>query len=142
MQCTMCVRAAFGMQPPCSACRCWWDSSIAAHSHSTWAVGRHHGKGKLQEAAEGQQCLGAARGDDGQLRAFHNVCRHKAAPVAEGSGCVKMFECMYHGWEYGGRPSALACSRGSTPPFCRDLHLVTDSRASPATRQLLRASVA
>ncbi len=29
------------------------------------------------------------------------VCRHKAAPVAEGSGCVKMFECMYHGWQYG-----------------------------------------
>ncbi|CAL8471392.1 g10934 [Coccomyxa elongata] len=40
------------------------------------------------------------RGDDGQLRAFHNICRHKAAPVAEGSGCVKMFECMYHGWQY------------------------------------------
>ncbi len=29
------------------------------------------------------------------------ICRHKAAPVAEGSGCVKMFECMYHGWQYG-----------------------------------------
>ena len=43
------------------------------------------------------------RADDGQLRAFHNVCRHKAAPVAEGSGCVKMFECMYHGWQYGAR---------------------------------------
>ncbi|CAL5220057.1 g2008 [Coccomyxa viridis] len=40
------------------------------------------------------------RGEDNQLRAFHNVCRHKAAPVAEGSGCVDMFECMYHGWKY------------------------------------------
>lgn len=37
---------------------------------------------------------------------FAQVCRHKAAPVAEGSGCVKMFECMYHGWQYGeqGKP--------------------------------------
>jgi choline monooxygenase len=50
------------------------------------------------------------RGDDGQLRAFHNVCRHKAAPVAEGAGCVKMFECMYHGWQFGAPAWAPAAS--------------------------------
>ena len=35
------------------------------------------------------------------MLACAQVCRHKAAPVAEGSGCVDMFECMYHGWQYG-----------------------------------------
>ena len=35
------------------------------------------------------------------MPACAQVCRHKAAPVAEGSGCVDMFECMYHGWQYG-----------------------------------------
>lgn len=42
-----------------------------------------------------------ARGDDGVLRAFYNVCRHRAGPVALGSGCRRAFQCAYHGWTYG-----------------------------------------
>ncbi|CAL5219950.1 g1882 [Coccomyxa viridis] len=41
------------------------------------------------------------RADDGQLRAFHNVCQHHAAAVATGSGCAQVLRCSYHGWEYG-----------------------------------------
>jgi choline monooxygenase len=42
------------------------------------------------------------RGDDAQLRAFHNVCRHHAAAVVpEAQGCAKQFRCPYHGWTYG-----------------------------------------
>ncbi len=37
---------------------------------------------------------------DGTLRAFHNVCRHRAGPVAEGAGCRNVFRCAYHGWTY------------------------------------------
>jgi nitrite reductase/ring-hydroxylating ferredoxin subunit len=45
------------------------------------------------------------RGDDGRLRAFHNVCRHHAAAVACGRGNAAassggVFTCPYHGWEY------------------------------------------
>ena len=43
-----------------------------------------------------------ARGDDGQLRAFYNVCRHHATAVAsEPQGTVTNFRCPYHGWTYG-----------------------------------------
>lgn len=38
---------------------------------------------------------------DGVLRAFANVCRHKAAPVAEGEGTIDELRCRYHGWRYG-----------------------------------------
>ena len=42
------------------------------------------------------------RSDDGNLRAFFNVCRHHAAAVvSEESGCAKQFRCPYHGWTYG-----------------------------------------
>ena len=42
------------------------------------------------------------RSDDGQLRAFYNVCRHHAAAVVpEERGCAKQFRCPYHGWTYG-----------------------------------------
>ena len=40
------------------------------------------------------------RGSDGSLRAFHNVCRHHASPVACGAGRAESFVCPYHGWTY------------------------------------------
>ncbi len=43
----------------------------------------------------------AARGNDGQVRAFRNACRHRGTQLAEGSGCEKAFVCRYHGWTYG-----------------------------------------
>jgi choline monooxygenase len=46
--------------------------------------------------------LVVARGEDGQLRAFYNVCRHHAAAVVtEAQGSAKQFRCPYHGWTYG-----------------------------------------
>jgi choline monooxygenase len=35
------------------------------------------------------------------LRGFHNICRHRAGPVAACSGKgAKRFRCAYHGWTY------------------------------------------
>ena len=36
----------------------------------------------------------------GMLRAFSNVCRHRAGPIALGSGCKNVLRCQYHGWTY------------------------------------------
>jgi choline monooxygenase len=36
----------------------------------------------------------------GTLRAFSNVCRHRAGPIAQGAGCKKVLNCAYHGWTY------------------------------------------
>ena len=40
------------------------------------------------------------RGADDRLRAFYNVCRHRAGPPAQGCGSRKLFRCVYHGWTY------------------------------------------
>ena len=40
------------------------------------------------------------RDKQGTLRAFSNVCRHRAGPIAQGSGCKNVFRCGYHGWTY------------------------------------------
>jgi phenylpropionate dioxygenase-like ring-hydroxylating dioxygenase large terminal subunit len=44
----------------------------------------------------------ALRGDDGMVRAFHNVCRHRAARLLDGpSGhCNRRLTCRYHAWSY------------------------------------------
>ena len=41
------------------------------------------------------------KGEDGELRAYSNVCLHRAGPVARGEGNAKHFRCSYHGWSYG-----------------------------------------
>jgi choline monooxygenase len=44
----------------------------------------------------------AVRGADGVVRAFHNVCRHRAGPIAQCDGlAAKSLRCRYHGWTYG-----------------------------------------
>jgi phenylpropionate dioxygenase-like ring-hydroxylating dioxygenase large terminal subunit len=42
------------------------------------------------------------RGDDGELRAFHNICRHRAYRLLDGheGRCEKLVRCLYHGWSY------------------------------------------
>ncbi|PYH48152.1 putative iron-sulfur cluster-binding protein [Aspergillus saccharolyticus JOP 1030-1] len=41
-------------------------------------------------------------GKDGTLRAFHNVCRHRAYPVVsqKDRGSSTVLGCRYHGWSY------------------------------------------
>jgi phenylpropionate dioxygenase-like ring-hydroxylating dioxygenase large terminal subunit len=42
-----------------------------------------------------------ARGADGKVRAFHNVCRHRGARlVKDHAGCRKALSCGFHGWTY------------------------------------------
>ncbi len=49
----------------------------------------------------GERAL-VVRGEDGTLRAFYNVCRHRAAAVATGASghCDGQLRCPYHGWVY------------------------------------------
>ena len=42
------------------------------------------------------------RGEDGALRAFQNICRHRGARlVQDRPGTCKAIQCPYHGWSYG-----------------------------------------
>ena len=42
------------------------------------------------------------RGQDGELRAFHNLCRHRGSRLLEGAGghCRSAMVCPFHGWVY------------------------------------------
>ncbi len=68
---------------------------LVAHAAQVAAAGDH----ALAEIA-GVPLL-IVRGGDGELRALHNVCRHRAGPLAECDGRgAKQLVCRYHGWSY------------------------------------------
>jgi nitrite reductase/ring-hydroxylating ferredoxin subunit len=84
------------------------------------------------------------RNGDGRLRAFLNVCRHRGAKVATGSGTGKrLFVCPYHAWSYDldGRLtrlgpeaafSGLTCAeRGLVPLSVAEKHGLIFVMASP-----------
>ena len=48
----------------------------------------------------GEESIVVMRGDDGELRGFYNVCRHRGHWLLEGSGQVDSIVCPYHAWRY------------------------------------------
>ena len=53
------------------------------------------------------------RGEDGVVRAFHNVCRHRGTLLCrESSGSARQLVCTYHQWVYAKDGKLLSC-RGS-----------------------------
>jgi phenylpropionate dioxygenase-like ring-hydroxylating dioxygenase large terminal subunit len=68
---------------------------IVCHVSDLPAVGDWHSLDYLGESVI------AVRGRDNNVRAFTNVCRHRAMRIVEGSrGCTKKLVCPYHGWTY------------------------------------------
>ncbi len=59
------------------------------------------------------------RGEDGLIRAFHNVCPHRAHAVVSGQGnCAGLIRCPYHSWGFDdkGTLKAIAAQK-AFPPF-------------------------
>jgi Rieske 2Fe-2S family protein len=57
--------------------------------------------GRYLTAQVGGESVLVVRDEDRELRAFRNVCRHRAARLREGRGeCGKALRCPYHGWTY------------------------------------------
>ena len=67
-------------------------------------------------------------GPEGELRAFHNVCRHRAGPLVwDGEGSCRSLVCRYHGWAYdleGGLISARDFGDPTPDPTALSLHPV------------------
>jgi Rieske 2Fe-2S family protein len=62
------------------------------------------------------------RGDDGVIKAFANVCRHRGSRVClEKNGHVDKFSCPYHGWIYD-RNGQLTAARNMAGDFDKSAH--------------------
>jgi choline monooxygenase len=71
-------------------------------SHTWQLVGRAEQvaeQGEFFTAEVGNDSIVVLRDGDA-LRAFYNVCLHRAGPVAHGCGKRQTLQCKYHGWTY------------------------------------------
>lgn len=91
----------------CYADPATWAEERAALFGAVWQVLTHAarvaqpGSALAVEAAGGWPLL-LVRGEDGVLRGFHNVCRHRAGPLlwaGETRRCEAL-RCRYHAWTY------------------------------------------
>ena len=94
----------------------------------------------------------SVRGEDGALRAFYNVCKHRGHEVLAGAaGRVRQIACPYHGWVYGldGRlhrarhserienfdASAISLTPVQVEVFCHLVFVNLDGGAPPLAEQ-------
>jgi Rieske 2Fe-2S family protein len=88
-----------------------WRKGWLFAGHSCQIV--HPGDYFLYEA-DGDSVI-IIRGDDGQVNAFNNVCRHRGSVICqEPQGSVKRFVCPYHQWTYD-RNGRLLLQNGMQP---------------------------
>ncbi|MGW5646789.1 aromatic ring-hydroxylating oxygenase subunit alpha [Saccharopolyspora sp. NPDC003752] len=74
--------------------------------------------GQFQTVQVGRESVLIARGRDGVLRAFLNICRHRGAQLCvEDAGQVKRsFQCPYHAWTYGTDGKLIAAPNLTSMP--------------------------
>jgi choline monooxygenase len=87
----------------------YWDEHHHGHERRAIFAREWLLVGRADELAEvGAQvpieCAGwpllLTRSDDGAIRGFHNVCRHRAAPLLDQAKVGTTVRCPYHGWTY------------------------------------------
>ncbi len=69
---------------------------LVCHQNDIPATGDYHTFEMLGESVM------SVRGDDGRIRSFHNVCRHRASRLLDGAKgqCGRRITCPYHAWTY------------------------------------------
>jgi choline monooxygenase len=123
----------------------------------TWQFAAHVSQlpepGQYLTTSAGSQPVLVLRDQDGEIRAFRNVCRHRGSRLLSGSGeCGKAIRCRYHGWTYrldgdligvpesrsiaGLDKSSLGLFPVRTEVFCGLLFFNLDMNATPLAEQL------
>jgi Rieske 2Fe-2S family protein len=90
--------------------RTFHDQDVFDYERDAWFAGGWVSVGRDEDALKsGQYFLTSVagenliivRGNDGELRGFYNVCRHRGATIVEEAcGTLPRFQCPYHAWVY------------------------------------------
>lgn len=71
--------------------RSWW---FAGHKSQLEKPGQY-----ITTSIHDQSII-VTRAEDGEIRAFYNVCQHRGHELVKGSGSARLLVCPYHAWSY------------------------------------------
>jgi len=82
----------------------WYRADIATILGKSWQWVCHVEKlrepGSYMTVSIAEQPIAVVRDRDGDLRAFYNVCKHRAHELLSGEGNTSRIMCPYHAWVY------------------------------------------
>lgn len=82
----------------------WFDADLRSILAKTWQWVCHVEKtrepGAYVTAEIAGQPIAVVRDKQGKLRAFYNVCKHRAHELLSGEGNTSRIMCPYHAWVY------------------------------------------
>jgi phenylpropionate dioxygenase-like ring-hydroxylating dioxygenase large terminal subunit len=82
----------------------WFDADKSAILRRSWQwvchVEQLRESGSYTATIVAEMPIAVVRGVDGKLRAFYNVCKHRAHQLLSGSGTTLSIVCPYHAWTY------------------------------------------
>ncbi|MDE0715995.1 MAG: Rieske 2Fe-2S domain-containing protein [Gammaproteobacteria bacterium] len=133
----------------------WYDVDLAAIISTSWQWVCHAEKLREPGAWLTIEIAGnpliVVRDREGELRAFYNVCKHRAMRLLEGEGKANLITCPYHGWTYdlagnlvrapetdhviGFEPREICLDSVRVEEFCEFVFVNLDPRAGPLARQ-------
>jgi Rieske 2Fe-2S family protein len=129
---------ALTLPPDAYASQEVFDWEVAHFFEGSWAcIGRSRDLEVLepgdQRAVEvGRQSFVLTRGDDGQLRAFHNICRHRGHELlsVDERRHQRGIRCPYHAWVYGLTGDLRAAPRFDMPDFDKGEFPLVEARVA------------
>jgi choline monooxygenase len=106
--------------------RYFWDATLYEQEKrnvfaKSWRYVGHQSElpdsGNYTTIRISDQSIFVIRGEDGELRAFYNVCQHRAAELLVGKGTVRNFvTCPYHSWGYDHKGCLRAAANSANVP--------------------------
>ena len=107
-------REGFGMPRPFYQSAALYEAELTALWHGGWLfagfVFEIPNPGDFVTLAVDATPVLVIRGDDGAVRAFHNVCRHRGSQLCRTeTGHLRAIVCPYHSWTYSRRGELIAC---------------------------------
>lgn len=97
----------------------WFDKEMATLFSNTWQfaglVEDVKDAGDFITVKAGLNNLIVLKTESGNLKSFHNMCRHRGTPILETAGkSKKMITCPYHDWVYNTEGDLISVPEKST----------------------------
>lgn len=133
----------------------WYDIDLKAIMSRTWQWVCHVEKlsetGSYVATTVAEMPIVIVRKRDGNLKAFYNVCKHRAHELVQGSGKTRALTCPYHAWTYdlegsligarqtdqmsGFNKSEICLDQVQVEEFCGFVYVNLDPNARPLAEQ-------